>query len=344
MSDPKDPRDCPDCDDVSRRAFLKTVGSAALALGAGSLPFLDLRPADAASRAPASSRPETLVKTLHNSLTETQRKTVLFPWEHPLRGRVENNWAITRPTIGQFFTPDQQAMIRDIFRGLHSEEYLPKVLAHMDEDAGGIENYHVALFGTPGTGKFEWVLTGRHCTVRCDGDSVDGAAFGGPIFYGHAAGNFNESADHPGNVYWYQAKRANQLFQALDGKQRSAALLRSDSPPERGTETVRLRGSDVTIPGLRVEGMSKDQKALVRDVMADLLRPFRRSDADEVMKLIDAAGGLDRLSMAFYQQGDIGDDGIWDIWRLEGPAMVWYFRGAPHVHTWVHVRKGPEPA
>ena len=31
-------------------------------------------------------------------------------------------------------------------------------------------------------------------------------------------------------------------------------------------------------------------------------------------------------------------DGVWDIWQIEGPSMVWYFRGAPHVHTWVHVR------
>ena len=55
----------------------------------------------------------------------------------------------------------------------------------------------MALFGEPGTGKFEFVLTGRHCTRRCDGDSVEGAAFGGPIFYGHAAEGFNEKADHP---------------------------------------------------------------------------------------------------------------------------------------------------
>ena len=53
-----------------------------------------------------------------------------------------------------------------------------------------------------------------------------GAAFGGPIFYGHQAGStFEEKPDHPNNVYWYQAKRANEVFQALDGKQREKALL-----------------------------------------------------------------------------------------------------------------------
>ena len=28
---------------------------------------------------------------------------------------------------------------------------------------------------------------------------------------------------------------------------------------------------------------------------------------------------------------------VWDRFRLEGLAFVWYFRGAPHVHVWVHV-------
>lgn len=341
MIDPKDRRTCPDCDDVSRRAFLKTVGGAALALSAGSLPLLTSRPAGATA---TGSKPETVVKTLHDSLTEEQRKAVLFPWDHPLRRKVDNNWEITKPRIKEFFTSDQQAMIREIFRDLHSEEYFPKVMAHMDEDAGGIGNYHVALFGTPGSGKFEWVLTGRHCTVRCDGDSTEGAAFGGPIFYGHAAHSFNEAADHPGNVYWYQAKRANAVFQALDGKQREAALVRTAVPAEQGTETVRLRGTSGTFPGMPVEAMSKDQKALVRQVMADLLLPFRRADADEAMQRIHEAGGLEKLHMAFYQQADIGNDGVWDVWRLEGPAMVWYFRGAPHVHTWVHIRSAPESA
>ena len=35
---------------------------------------------------------------------------------------------------------------------------------------------------------------------------------------------------------------------------------------------------------------------------------------------------------------DIGDDGVWDVWQVEGPNMIWYFRGAPHVHTWVYIR------
>lgn len=291
------------------------------------------------SLAKAKPTSETLVATLFNSLTEEQRKSVTFPFDHPLRSKVDNNWHITKATIGDLMNRDQQAMVREIFNGLHSPEYAKRVFTQVEHDGGGpgtFKDCSVALFGQPGTGKFEFVLTGRHCTRRCDGDSVEGAAFGGPIFYGHAAEGFNEKPTHPGNAYWYQAIRANHVFQMLDGKQREVALL-GDPREEIGTETVKLKGKG-ELPGIPISALSRDQKAEVRKVMADLLAPFRKADADEAMKLIEA-NGLDNVHMSFYKNMDIGKDGVWDVWQLEGPAMVWYFRGAPHVHTWVNIRR-----
>ena len=84
--------------------------------------------------------------------------------------------------------------------------------------------------------------------------------------------------------------------------------------------------------------MSSDQQELVKKTMADLLAPFRKADAEQTMKMIDDAG-FDKLHMAFYSQDDIGNDGVWDVWQIQGPSMIWYFRGAPHVHTWVHVKQ-----
>jgi Protein of unknown function (DUF3500) len=260
-----------------------------------------------------------------------------FPFDHPLRSQVDNNWMITPMKIAEFFTADQQAMIEEIFKGLHNPEFIDKVMYHVQEDAGGLGNYSVALFGTPGTGAFEFVLAGRHCTVRCDGDSVEGAAFGGPIFYGHASQRFDEAPDHPKNVYWYQAKRANQVFQALSGKQRDAALL-GDPREEKATATVALKKKGDRIPGLPVSDMTRDQRELVDKVLADLLLPYRKKDADEAMKYIRENGGVEGLTMSFYKNLDIGNDGVWDVWQLESPNMIWYFRGAPHVHTWVNIR------
>ena len=309
---------------MNRRQFVQTTGLGAVALATG-----------AAGTPSASS--ETIVSQLYDSLSEDQRSKVTFPFDHPLRSKIDNNWHITPHRIGDFYSADQQAMIRDIFRGLHNPDFYDKVEYHIQEDAGGLKNYSIALFGEPGTGQFEFVLTGRHCTARCDGDSVEGVAFGGPILYGHAANSFNEEPHHPDNVYWYQAKRANEVYQALDGKQRQMALL-GDPRPEQATATIALnkRGE---VPGIPLSELSPDQKGLVEAVLDDLILPFRNEDREEVMKLIRDAGGIPALSMSFYKNMDIGSDGVWDVWQLESPTMLWYFRGAPHVHTWVNVRQ-----
>ncbi len=319
---------CPDCKGLNRREFLTIAGAGGIAaVGLGVQPL----------RAKDTSASETLVAQLHQSLSPEQKATITFPFDHPLRSKVDANWHITPARVGQSFTADQQVMIREIFSGLHNPEFVTNVFRHLDEDGGGLGNYSVALFGEPGTGAFEFVLTGRHCTVRCDGDSVEGAAFGGPIFYGHASGSFNEKPDHPGNVYWYQAKRANEVFQALSGKQRELALL-GDPRAERQTDTVQLKTDKQTLAGLPGSEMSRDQRKLVEQVLADLLLPFRKKDSDEALKCIRANGGVEALVMSFYKNLDVGNDGVWDVWQLESPKMVWYFRGSPHVHTWVNIR------
>ena len=67
--------------------------------------------------------------------------------------------------------------------------------------------------------------------------------------------------------------------------------------------------------------------------------PFRAFDAEEVQECLREAGGADKLRLTFFKEGDIGDDEVWDIWKLEGPAFAWYFHGSPHVHTWVNIAR-----
>lgn len=333
---------CPDCETggaFTRREFLKTTATGVAAAAVTPL-VMPVRAEPVAAKTPASTpQSETLVTSFYKTLTEPQRQAVCFPFEHPLRSKVDNNWQITDKKIAEFFTKEQQAMIKEIFLGLHSPEYADTVYHQVEHDgdkAGGFGGTAVALFGDPGTGQFEFVLTGRHCTRRCDGDSVEGAAFGGPIFYGHAAKSFNEKPNHPGNAYWFQALRANEVWKSLDGKQRKLALL-GEGREEKGTDTVKLTGKQKNLPGVPLTELSRDQRELVRKVMADLLAPFRKADADEAMKLIEA-NGFEHLHLAFYKNQDVGKDGVWDVWQIEGPSMVWYFRGDPHVHVWVNVQ------
>lgn len=319
--------------ELKRREFLKS--SVAVAGGLGVLPMVGR---EALGKPSMKSQSETLATQLYQSLNEKQRKAVCFPFEHKLRMQVENNWFITEQRVSNFYNKDQQDLIKQIFMKMHSEEYAKKVYEQVVEDSGraGFGESAIAMFGEPGSGKFEFVLTGRHCTRRCDGDTVEGSVFGGPIFYGHAP-KFNEDKDHKGNAYWFQAKRANEAFAALDGKQREQALLSSRLKPE-SIKAVTLRGKTEGIPGLALGELSGDQRALYRKVLRDLLMPFRKEDADEAMKAIAGEGRFDKLRIAYWKTRDIGADGVWDNWQIEGPNVVWYFRGSPHVHVWAHIR------
>jgi hypothetical protein len=60
-------------------------------------------------------------------------------------------------------------------------------------------------------------------------------------------------------------------------------------------------------------------------------------DAEESMRLVESKDFED-LHLACFMRQDLGGDGVWDVWQIEGPQMLWYFRGEPHVHCWVHIR------
>ena len=330
--------DCSICTSFSRRDFVKTVGAGALA---AAVPFIG-RTAAAAGPAQAGPSPsaaaETAVARFYKTITPEQRKLICFPFNHPLRSTVKNNWEIVKPSIGDM-KPDQQALCQEIMKNLCSEDGYERFMKQMEDDSGGFDTYHVAVFGEPGTDKpFEWVLTGRHDTLRADGNSVDGAAFGGPIFYGHAAdGHNNEDSKHTNNVWWYQGEQANKIFKTLDDKQQAQALLPKGEPDDQ--KTIRLKGNALPQTGLAIAGLDGQQKAMVTQLVEKMLTPFRAFDAEEVRSCLDSNGGVDKLRLTFYKEGDIGNDGVWDIWKLEGPAFSWYFRGSPHVHTWLNVAR-----
>lgn len=316
---------CPECESFDRRSFLKTAGAATLAGVA--MPML-VGQAGVYAAPTAKSSAETAVGRFFASLSAEQKKTLCFPFEHELRTKISANWHITKPKVGSdFFNQNQQAIVSEIVRNVTSEEGYTRLKKQMDEDAGGLDEFSVAMFGEPGNGPFEWELTGRHLTLRADGNSVDKAAFGGPIVYGHGEENPKE------NIYHYQTQQVNEVFKALDAKQSEKALV-AKAPSEAA---VALQGDKGSFPGIGVSELSADQKQLVTKTIQVLLSPYRQEDVDEAMEIVKASGGLDKLHMAFYQQGDLGSDKVWDIWRVEGPSFVWHFRGAPHVHAYINI-------
>ncbi len=310
---------------VGRRQFLQVAGGAAglTALGSGSLSSgLFAGPSK-------SSAAETAVTELYKTFSDKQKSAVCFGFNHKLRNKINPNWNITKPEIGDdFYTDKQRTLIDQVVRGITSEDGYKTIIHQMNDDAGGIESYSVAIFGEPGSSDFEFELTGRHLTLRADGNSVDKAAFGGPIVYGHGV---DEPED---NLYYSQTQQTNKVFQALDSDQMTKALVKTKPPKETA---VKIKGQGGSFDGISVSELKSDQQELVEKTLSVLLSPYRQEDRDEVMEIVKDSGGMDALHMAFYQQGDLKSDKIWDMWRVEGPSFVWHFRGAPHVHAYINV-------
>ena len=336
---------CQDCDatDIDRRRFLQVAGVTA---AAASLPVFATARAVAAPT--KKSAAETAVKELYQTLTDEQKKVMCFDWDYTekdrglLRTFVSNNWHITKPMIkSKFYEKKQQALIHDIFKGVINPEWYTKFLKQIKDDTRGEwgEGQSLAIFGTPDDEKnFECVITGRHMTLRADGHSVDHVAFGGPIFYGHAASGDTEKVHHPGNVFWPQAEMANKIYKTLDPKLQEKALFKK-RPAESAVE---FHGEKGKFTGLLVKEMPEEQRKDLQKVLQALIEPFRSEDRDEALACLKKRGGIDACHLTFYEEAVLDkDSGEYDNWRLEGPSFVWYFRGSPHVHVWVNVADDP---
>ncbi|NCA12428.1 hypothetical protein EBR56_11640, partial [bacterium] len=143
---------------LARRRLLAAAAAAApavLTLGSRAVRGAEARPSA-----------ETLAQTLHASLTPAQRAKVCFPWDfsHPkfglLRTRVGNNWNATEPTVkSDFFTRDQQRLVRDIFESLIEPAWHARFDKQLEDDTGGFgHDQSIALIGEPGSGRFQFLL------------------------------------------------------------------------------------------------------------------------------------------------------------------------------------------
>ncbi|MFM7056102.1 MAG: DUF3500 domain-containing protein [Planctomycetota bacterium] len=329
---------------LNRRKFLSLAGTSAAALTL--IPANTQANPSPLSRPPASTS-DSLPMQLWKSLTDEQRSKVCLPANHPRRQYVSNWWYIhPNHRIPSTFNPDQQELIRRIFDSLHSPEYLADVRKQVQIDQyGQAKNAPAAgFFGTPDDADFEFLFTGHHVTRRCNAHTDTGQGFGGaPIFYGHyphaeenMRDNFNEAPDHPGNPYWYQGRIFNQFVQGLDASQQSQGLVSAEPRSENPESVI---STPVTAQGLSLALLSTDQKQLFIETMRKMLAMFRADDAAATISTIERKAIVERLHVSWFaDKYDIGGDRVWDTWQIEGPDMVWYFRGQPHIHCYLHLK------
>lgn len=341
---------CPECDNpqeaaelLQRRHFLSVLGkqsAGAIALGslASSQALADSKEKPAKKKIVKPA--EELIRELYSTLSEDQKKTIVLPWNHgskngkglPTRLGMFNR-PIMNLTIEKNYDKKQQELVQRILKAISSDEEGYKCITRNGTFDGSrsFERCGALIFGDPsGKEKFSWVFSGHHLTVRCDGNSEEGAAFGGPMYYGHSPNGYSTR-----NVFNYQTKEVQKVFEALEEKQRKKAIVTKGSPGEQA-RSVRFRPEDEH-PGIGIDQLSSDQKALIESVMRTILSPYRKEDAEEVMTIIKKNGGLDKINLAFYEDQRMRDNQPWHFWRLEGPGFVWNFRVLPHVHTYVNI-------
>jgi hypothetical protein len=195
----------------------------------------------------------------------------------------------------------------------------------------GAHSMRVLICGDPTAPPYQILLTGAHLNLRIGGKCREGVAFGGPQVYGDQRGN--EQIGLPGNLYRDQFLLAQKLLRGLDGGRRKVATI-AEAPIQTQIE---LQGRRGVLPGLPLGELAAGERALARELVGSILSTWPAQDSAYALECLAANGGIDALAFSTYEHGEDGPMPEGQVFRLEGPAAVFYFRGHPHVHAFVNV-------
>jgi hypothetical protein len=340
---PDQPVACPDCEStprLGRRDFIRVLGVSAVAAALPAAPGLTPLAKARAARTEKQAKAEQLVFELFASMDADQKKSLVLPWDAGVTAKggiadrlKTHNAPVGKSVIGLQYNKKQVELLDRIFRSIANGEEGYKKLSRNGkfDNSGDFESSGALIYGEPAEGKkFSLVFASHHLTVRCDGNSEEKMAFGGPLYYGHSPSGYATT-----NVFHHQTKALNELFASLNEKQQTAAVMPGKWKDEHSL--MKTPGKADKLPGIVATDVTKDQKSLVESVMKELVSPYRKEDGDEVMELIKANGGMEKLSFAFYKEGTNSAKEPWTFWRLEGPGFIWSFRALPHIHTFVNI-------
>jgi hypothetical protein len=312
---------------MNRRTVLK-LGAGGLAAGAGLYgghdwfwppPSRKLQPVD------------TLAQRLYVSLDEAQHAEACVAYDHPLRQYHNRGvWGGGRSVFSGFKREQRQILTDLLYSGLSPEGRL-RIPEQDLTSWTGVNALRVLICGDPTASQYQIIFTGTHLNLRIAGKNSEGAAFGGPQVYGDQRGN--ERAGLPGNVYRPQFLLGQRILRSLDDGRKKVAVL-EEAPVQTGIE---LQGRHGTFHGIPVAELKSETKALAREVANEIISTYSPGDAAYAHECLEANGGIDGLFLSYYQHGEDGDIPEAQVFRLEGPAAVLYFRGYPHVHAFLNI-------
>jgi hypothetical protein len=271
-----------------------------------------------------------LAVRLFDSFDAEIRAASCFDYDHPLR-QYHNRGVTTGGVSGRWLGWEQRQILTDLLYAGLSEQGRKRIPEEMLINWSGIHALDVLVCGNPRTPPYQIMLSGPHLNLRLGGRNREGVAFGGPQVYGDQQGDGSQGL--PGNHYRFQFQAAHRLFASLTLAEQRLAL-----QPRAPVQTqIEINGTDSAFVGVPVALLSENSKALARELVDGILSTYALQDVEYAWKCLDHNGGLDALYLSYYVDGEVSDSRQYQIFRLEGPAAVFYFRGYPHVHAFINV-------
>jgi hypothetical protein len=313
---------------MNRRTALKLGASLAVVGGTGLYGGYHLAPP---RRSRALEPVDALAQRLYVSLDPEQRAKTCVSYDHPLRQYHNRGVEGGGRSILGGFTREQRRTLTDLLYAGLSEEGRQRLPEQDLIRWTGVHSMHVVICGEPTAPPYQIILTGVHLNLRLGGKSREGAAFGGPQVYGDQRGNGRVGL--PGNVYREQFVLAHRILRSLDSGRRRHAVL-EEAPVQTQIE---LQGRDGVFAGIPVKELESEGKALAHELVEGILSTYSPGDVAYARECLVANGGLDGLFLSYYHHGEDGEIPEGQVFRLEGPSAVFYFRGYPHVHAFINV-------
>ena len=319
---------------MNRRRLLKGATAVGAAAGLGALGRYALI---APPRSERLDSVDELAVRIFEALPATVRSQACVGYDHPLRQCHNRGLGMGGVSVNAAsFDWDTRCALTDLLHSGLSEVGRSRLPNQDATRWAGVNLMQLLVCGDPRTGPYQVVLSGVHLNLRLGGASPDGAAFGGPQVYGDQRGN--EVAGLPGNVYRYQMEAAHRLIGALTPAERAAVRV----PYAPAQVNIGVQGRAGWFDGVPVADLAAAKRGLAREIVAGILDTYADADAAYAWHCLERNGGVDALCFADYD-GDFGGfsrragDAPSQIFRLEGPAAVFHFRGEPHVHAFLNV-------
>ena len=333
------------------------------------------KPSDKASQGePVELAP---IAALLSTLSDQQRSSMVFPYDAPIdvalspsgeayekRNHVCSWWSVSDPVVASSnYTEEQQDLIKRAVRNVSSEEGFQWFWPRLADEK--IYSPRLAVFGTPDSDSFEWVLTARHITLRGGGKL---GLFAGPLFYGERA---KVAKEKPMNSRFQPVvSRATDLFRSLTPEQQKRALHAATSAEvvvpcggeSRPGMPELFYGAHFDLsapigPSIAVSEFNSEQKESFLRMIRQGLWLYNGDLVDA--KLADVSQTIDHYRIAYYEKSlapkmpqrwaeklpmllhdsplVIKSDGemFYFSWRIEGPDLRWYFKGRDHLHSYL---------